>query len=125
MGTVYILPAGYHGKVHRGPAGPSVTLTKEAPVSLQLPSSDVLFKSAAIAFAGGVYAILLGGFGFDGVEGVEEVQAKGGVTVVQHPEEAQFPYGPQKAIELGIADEIIFADKLAAHLMSYRNQNVY
>ncbi|WP_374077593.1 chemotaxis protein CheB [Bdellovibrio bacteriovorus] len=50
---------------------------------------------------------------------------KGGASVVQHPEEAQFPYAPQKAIELGVADEVLKADMLAHHLMQYRNQNVY
>lgn len=42
------------------------------------------------------------------------------IPVVQHPEEAQFPYAPQKAVELGIADEILKADLIAAHLAAYR-----
>ncbi len=65
------------------------------------------FSLAAQSYAKGVYAILLGGFGADGVEGLTEVQKKSGASVVQHPEEAQFPYAPQKAIELGMADEVL------------------
>lgn len=125
MGHVYIIPSEHHGKINPGPQGPVLNLMKGAPVNSQLPSSTVLFQSAAQSYAKGVYAILLGGFGSDGVDGLVEVQKKGGVTVVQHPEEAQFPYGPQKAIELGVADEILKADMLAAHLMQYRNQNLY
>lgn len=125
MGHVYVIPAEHHGKVLKGPNGPLLSVQKGAPVCSQLPSSNVLFQSAAESYPKGVYAILLGGFGTDGVEGLTEVQKKGGATVVQHPEEAQFPYAPQKAIELGVADEILKAEMLAQHLMQYRNQNLY
>ncbi|WP_041583447.1 chemotaxis protein CheB [Bdellovibrio bacteriovorus] len=125
MGHVYFVPAEHHGKIVTGPQGPVLNLSKGAPVSSQLPSANVLFNSAAQSYGQGVYALLLGGFGTDGVDGLVEVQKRGGASVVQHPEEAQFPYAPQKAIELGVADEILKADMLAHHLMQYRNQNLY
>lgn len=125
MGHVYIIPSEHHGKVLPGATSPTLSLVQGHPVASQLPSSNVLFQSAAQSYRGGVYAILLGGFGSDGVDGLSEVQKKGGVTVVQHPEEAQFPYGPQKAIEVGVADEILKTESLASHLMQYRNQNLY
>ncbi|MEN0059168.1 MAG: chemotaxis protein CheB, partial [Bdellovibrio sp.] len=125
MGHVYFIPSEHHGKIQTGSHGPALSIQKGAPVCSQLPSSNVLFQSAAQNYTKGVYAVLLGGFGSDGVEGLMEVQKKGGATVVQHPEEAQFPYGPQKAIELGVADEILKADALAGRLMQYRNQNLY
>jgi len=125
MGHVYFIPAEHHGKVVAGAHGPHLSVTKGSPVCSQLPSSTVLFQSAAHSYSKGVYAILLGGFGTDGVDGLTEVQKKGGATVVQHPEEAQFPYAPQKAIELGIADEVLRSETLSHHLMQYRNQNLY
>lgn len=125
MGHVYFIPAEHHGKIVTGPQGPVLKIAKGPPVASQLPSSNVLFQSAAGAFSKGVFAVLLGGFGSDGVDGLTEVQKMGGVSVVQHPDEAQFPYGPQKAIELGVADEVLKAEMLAQHLMQYRNQNLY
>ncbi|WII70710.1 chemotaxis protein CheB [Bdellovibrio sp. 22V] len=125
MGHVYFIPAEHHGRLSPGANGPVLHIAKGAPVCSQLPSSNVLFQSAAQSYSKGVYAILLGGFGTDGVDGLIDVQKKGGATVVQHPEEAQFPYAPQKAIELGVADEILKSDMLAHHLMQYRNQNLY
>lgn len=125
MGHVYFVPSEHHGKIVPGPQGPVLQIAKGAPVASQLPSANVLFQSAAQSFAQGVYAVLLGGFGADGVDGLTEVQRRGGASVVQHPEEAQFPYAPQKAIELAVADEILKADMLAHHLMQYRNQNLY
>lgn len=125
MGHVYFIPAEHHGKIQASTQGVQIKIAKGAPVCSQLPSSDVLFQSAAQSLKQGVYAVLLGGFGSDGVAGLTEVQKNGGASVVQHPDEAQFPYGPQKAIELGVADEVLKADMLAQHLMQYRNQNLY
>ena len=125
MGHVYFVPAEFHGKIATTPQGPQLKLFKGPPVASQLPSSDVLFQSAAASYSKGVYAVLLGGFGSDGVNGLTDVQKLGGASVVQTPDEAQFPYGPQKAIELGVADEVLKADNIAGHLMQYRNQNLY
>jgi Chemotaxis response regulator containing a CheY-like receiver domain and a methylesterase domain len=125
MGNVYFIPAEHHGKLVATAQGSQLKLAKGPPVCSQVPSSNVLFQSAAEAFGKGVYAVLLGGFGVDGVEGLTQVQKKGGASVVQTPDEAQFPYGPQKAIEVGVADEVLGADQLAQHLMNYRNQNLY
>ncbi|UYL10077.1 response regulator [Bdellovibrio sp. SKB1291214] len=125
MGHVYFIPSEFHGKIVTGPQGPVLRLEKGAPVASQIPSSNVLFQSAANSFGKGVFAVLLGGFGTDGVNGLTEVQKLGGASVVQNPDEAQFPYGPQKAIELGVADEVLKADALAGYLMQYRNQNLY
>lgn len=125
MGHVYFIPAEHHGRISLGSQGPLLKLAKEAPVASQLPSSNVLFQSAAAAFNKGVFAVLLGGFGSDGVDGLTDVQNQGGATVVQNPEEAQFPFAPQKAIELGVADEVLNAELLAGHLMQHRNQSIY
>lgn len=125
MGNVYFIPAGHHGKVISTGNGPQLKLEKSAPVASQLPSANVLFQSAAQAYAGGVYGILLAGFGADGVDGLTAIQNKGGMTVVQHPEDAQFPYAPQKAIELGVAEQITQTNEIATRLMQYRNQTVF
>ncbi len=125
MGHVYFIPAEHHGRLSVGPQGPILKIAKGTPVASQLPSSNVLFQSAAASFSKGVFAVLLGGFGSDGVDGLTDVQKFGGATVVQHPDEAQFPFGPQKAIEIGVADEVLKADMLSAYLMQYRNQNLY
>lgn len=122
MGTAYLIPAGVHGKIVPSPSGPQLRLETGAPVCSQIPSATVLFKSAAEACQGGVYSILLGGFGTDGVEGLTSVHERGGMTVVQHPDEAAFPFAPQKAVEVGVAEEILNVEQIATHLMRYRNQ---
>ncbi|MGZ3742427.1 MAG: chemotaxis protein CheB [Pseudobdellovibrionaceae bacterium] len=124
-GTVYFIPSEHQGKIINSAKAPQLKIEKGRPVSSQLPSANVLFNSAAQAYGGGVYGILLSGFGEDGIEGLTAIQNKGGMTIVQHPEEAQFPYAPQKAIELGVEEEIIKAEGISQHLMQYRNQRVF
>lgn len=125
MGSVYFVPGNIHGHVESLSGQPILKLREGKPVAFQLPSANILFESAAKSFGAGVYAILLGGFGSDGVEGLQKINAMGGATVVQHPTEAQFPFGPQKAIELGIADQILKSENLAKCLMDYRNKSVF
>ncbi len=125
IGNVYFIPAQVHGKISSGLSGPILNLEKGEPEFSQLPSSSVLFKSAAESLGKNAFSILLGGFGTDGVEGVSAIKAKGGFAVAQFPDEAQFPYAPQKAIELGLVDEILKANEISEYLMNYRNKNIY
>lgn len=125
IGNVYFIPAQVHGKITAGLSGPILSLEKGEPEFSQLPSSSVLFKSAADSLGKNAFSILLGGFGADGVDGVSAIKAKGGFAVAQFPDEAQFPYAPQKAIELGLVDEILKASEISEYLMNYRNKNIY
>ncbi len=124
MGNVYFIPAGQHGEIALQGGRPVLQLKTAPPVFAQRPSADVLFKSAADALKGGVYAIQLSSFGSDGVEGLIALRSAGAQTVVQIPSEAQFPFGPQRAIEAGVVDEVLGVSQISQHLMDYRNRNV-
>jgi two-component system chemotaxis response regulator CheB len=124
MGIVYFLPAGKQGTINSYAGRLQLKLESSAPVNSQLPSSSVLFQSAAAVAGAGVYSVLMSGFGIDGVDGLNAVQSKGGFTVVQSPQETDFPFGPQKAIEKGFAEEVLNTQEMAPHLMNYRNLKV-
>jgi two-component system chemotaxis response regulator CheB len=124
MGKVYFIPSGVHGKVVASGFSVALKLEKGMPVNSQLPSANVLFKSAAMSFGAGVYAVQFGGFGNDGCEGLESITAKGGATCVQTPDEAQFPYGPQSSIEMGVAGSILTVSEIPRHLFQYRSKAV-
>jgi two-component system chemotaxis response regulator CheB len=55
-------------------------------------------SSAADAYGAGLAAVLLTGANHDGAEGMAQVHARGGLTVVQDPAEAQVATMPQQAI---------------------------
>jgi two-component system, chemotaxis family, protein-glutamate methylesterase/glutaminase len=93
-GWVYLAPPDYHLLVDRG----FFSLSTDPPVSYARPSIDVLFESAADAYADGVIGIILTGANQDGAEGLARVKACGGVAIVQDPRTAESPIMPEAAL---------------------------
>ena len=94
-GTVYFAGAGYHLSVERDR---TFSLSCEPPVAFARPAIDVLMASAADAYGPGLAGILLTGANHDGAEGLAAIHARGGLTVVQDPQDAQVPTMPQEAL---------------------------
>lgn len=93
-GVVFIAPPGYHLLVDREGF---LTLSLDPPECHARPSIDVLFESAAYAFGRGVVGVILTGAGFDGARGLSLIARRGGVTVVQDPEDAVADLMPRAA----------------------------
>jgi two-component system, chemotaxis family, protein-glutamate methylesterase/glutaminase len=94
-GRVYVAPPDHHlilefGHVHvtRGP--------KENRVR---PAINPLFRSAALAYGQSVIGIVLSGMLDDGTAGLWEIKRRGGVAVVQSPEDAEYEQMPESAID--------------------------
>jgi two-component system chemotaxis response regulator CheB len=102
-GAVYIAPADYHLLIDER----SVALSVDAPVSRARPSIDVLMESAAEAAGTCLVAVLLTSASDDGAHGIELVARRGGVTIVQNPDEAMSPIGPRAAIARTKVDHIL------------------
>lgn len=62
------------------------------------PAADPLFRSAAKAYGTRVIGIVLTGGDADGTQGLREIKAHGGLTVVQAPDDAKVPQMPKNAI---------------------------
>jgi two-component system CheB/CheR fusion protein len=76
---------------------------------------DRLLQSLALAHGDG-FAVVLSGGGSDGALGVRAVREKGGVVLVQDPEEAEFGSMPRAAISAG-ADFILPVREIATQLV--------
>jgi two-component system chemotaxis response regulator CheB len=68
-------------------------------VNFARPSIDVLFESAAEAYRESLVGVILTGANKDGAAGLSAVAARGGVALVQRPEEAYAAQMPRAAIE--------------------------
>ncbi len=93
------------------------------------PAIDALFRSAAYHFGERVIGILLSGNLDDGTAGLWAVKDRGGIALVQAPEEAPFPSMPQSAIQhvaidhvLSIADMAPVLDLLIREPIPVREQ---
>ena len=93
--TLYFAGPGYHLSVE---ADRSFSLSCEEPLHYSRPSIDVLMASAADAYGSSLAGIVLTGANGDGADGLAHIGARGGLTVVQDPTEAEVPVMPQAAI---------------------------
>jgi two-component system chemotaxis response regulator CheB len=117
-GHVYIAPAGYHLVISRDADGYCCHLSDAPPVNRFKPSVDVLFKSVAREAGNHAVAALLSGMGSDGVEGLALLHEAGAHTLVQD-EASSVVWGMAgDAVKLGVVDDIVPLDKLAAALLS-------
>ena len=63
------------------------------------PAIDPLFRSAAEVYGPLVIAVVLTGFLTDGTAGLWEVKRRGGIAIVQDPDEAEVPGMPESALK--------------------------
>jgi two-component system chemotaxis response regulator CheB len=84
-----------------------VALTRNAHEHHVRPSIDKLFRSAAVTHGSRVIGVLLTGMLDDGVAGLRDIRAAGGVVIVQDPQDAAFPELPARALQTMSPDHVL------------------
>jgi two-component system chemotaxis response regulator CheB len=112
-GHVYLAPPDYHLLVEPD----AFALSTEDTVQHSRPAIDVLFDSAADAYAEELTAVVLTGANADGAYGLTRVKRRGGVTIVQDPETAEKRAMPDAAIATGAADYVLALEQIPSKLM--------
>ena len=113
-GHVYLAPAGYHLLIE---SDRSLSLSVDPRVNYSCPSIDVLFESAADAFADALIGIVLTGANADGAKGLKAIKARRGLAIVQAPETAQAPAMPRAALEATAVDYLVDLQEIAPLLI--------
>ncbi len=108
-GRVYIAPPDYHLLVE---SDGTLSLSMEEKVNYSRPSIDVLFETAADVYGAHLMGIILTGANADGANGLFAVKRKGGLTVVQHPDDAESPAMPRAAIERVKPHKVLTLDEI-------------
>jgi len=103
-GSVYLAPANYHLAVE---LGNSVSLSTEPLVNNSRPAIDILFESAAYAYRDKLIGILLSGANRDGAAGMKAIKEKGGLCIVQDPDDSTINAMPNAALAATPVDYVL------------------
>lgn len=92
----HLLLSGDHVRVMRGPQENRFR-----------PSIDALFRSAARSHGSRVIGMVLTGYLDDGTVGLQTIKKRGGITIVQDPQEAEYPSMPRIALRYVKVDHTV------------------
>ncbi|MGZ5304638.1 MAG: chemotaxis protein CheB, partial [Bacteroidia bacterium] len=78
------------------------------------PSSDVLFRSVAVAYSSYCVGIILSGLLDDGTSGMWAIKRSGGTCIVQDPNQAEYPDMPLSVINNMGVDHVAALEEIGA-----------
>lgn len=109
-GVIYFPPDNKHLQFNE--AGQFVS-ERRLPLMGHRPSITITFNSIADQFGSKAVGILLTGMGKDGVEGMQSIAQKGGVTIVQDEKSSVVFDMSKQAIESGASQYVLSLDEIA------------
>lgn len=78
---------------------------------------DLFFRDLADVHKDHAFCVVLSGTGSDGAVGLSRIKEQGGVTLVQSPDDAQYPDMPQAALATGMVDLVLPVAQIPAKLV--------
>jgi two-component system chemotaxis response regulator CheB len=112
-GRIYVAPPDRHLLLKLG----HVRVVRGPTENSHRPAIDPLFRTAARCFGRRVIGVVLSGLLDDGTAGLLAIKERGGIAVVQHPDDALFPSMPRSALDNVDVDHAVPIAELAALLL--------
>jgi two-component system CheB/CheR fusion protein len=81
-------------------------------------SIDFFFRTLAEVHREKAFAVILSGTGSDGSVGIARIRERGGVTLVQQPEDAEYDQMPRAAIATGAVDVVLPVAELPGRIVA-------
>ena len=112
---VYVIPP---GKVIQSANG-RLHCVDLKPESGRRVAVDLFFRTLADTHGPRASAVVLSGADGDGAIGIKRIKERGGLTIAQDPQEAEFESMPRSAIDTGMVDWVLPAAEMPERLRSY------
>ncbi|WP_010583850.1 chemotaxis-specific protein-glutamate methyltransferase CheB [Schlesneria paludicola] len=117
-GVLHVAHGGTHLVLHARDGRITTGFSDAPPENGCRPAADVLFRSAAVAYAGQVLVVVLTGMGTDGAKGAG-VLKRAGAHVIAQDEATSIVWGmPGSVVAAGIADQVLPLAEIGPALMS-------
>jgi two-component system chemotaxis response regulator CheB len=112
-GHVYVAPPDHHLIVSRG----HIELVRGPKENGFRPAADPLFRSVARTYGSRAVGIIVSGGMDDGTLGLQAIKERGGIAIVQDPEEALYSGMPQSALRNVSVDHVMRAGMIPQKLV--------
>jgi chemotaxis protein methyltransferase CheR len=112
--TIYIAPPDYHMIVVDG----IIFLDQSEHVSYSRPSINVTFESLGLEYSNSLIAILLCGYGADGVSSLESLSKINSEIIVESPKDCEAKEMPLSAIKKHYYTKVLSTDQITSYLNS-------
>lgn len=109
MGHIYVAPPDFHLLLRKD----YLRIVRGPRENNHRPAIDPLFRSAARAFGARVIGVVLSGLLDDGAAGVFAIKSRGGIAIVQDPQDAVSPDMPRNAMAASVIDYCVSKYDLA------------
>lgn len=117
---IYVAPPDHHLLVENG----HVRVTRGPKENRFRPAVDPLFRSAAYAYGPSVIGVILSGALDDGTAGMWTIKQRGGVAVVQDPNDAEVSSMPTNALREVAIDYCVPVAEMSALLVRLSQEQV-
>jgi len=111
-GRIYVAPPDRHLLLKSG----HVRVARGPTENSHRPAIDPLFRTAARGYGRRVIGVVLSGLLDDGTAGLLAIKERGGLAVVQHPDDAMFPSMPRSVMDNLTVDHAVPVAELGALL---------
>lgn len=116
-GRAYLAPGGRHLEVVRVEGVARLRVTDDPPENSCRPAADVLFRSAAKVYGGGLLGVVLTGMGSDGLRGSQAIRAAGGSILAQDAATSVVWGMPGAVVNAGLADTVLPLHEIPAEIV--------
>jgi two-component system CheB/CheR fusion protein len=117
-GHVYVIPPNRTLEVRDG----TLRLTEMKHPEERRAPVDLFFRTLADAYGPYAAAVVMSGTGPNGSSGLKRVKERGGLTIAQDPNQAEYADMPRNSIATGLIDFILPAGEIGVRIVQYRDR---